>query len=38
MQPFTGKTRVKLARSERLKLGALPPGFHWQGEYPQFKG
>jgi len=38
MQPFTGKTRVKLARSERLKLGALPPGFHWQVYYPQFKG
>ena len=23
--------------SERLKLGTLPPGFHWQGNYPQFK-
>ena len=22
-------------RSERLKMGTLPPGFHWQCDYPQ---
>ena len=26
-----------MIRSERLKLGILPPGFHWQCDYPQFK-
>ena len=37
MKPFVAKKRLKLLRSERLELGTLSSGFHWQGDYPQLK-